>query len=491
MKIQSKITTIVIIGSIVISLILHATYIFNNLYRLNEELNNKISFQSRLLGSVISRPLYNYDIETINKILESFMQDIDISTIHIKDFASEKIIERIRDENPDIEYIENEEIIFNNNESIGVISLKFSTASIGNELGNYIKQAIISLLIISYIQFILLLLSVRNIVSPIKYLTHITKEISNGKLNKKINIDSNDEIGELAVSFSRMQESINARTKELEDHRANLESIVEKRTEELRNAQKLLVEAEKMASLSGLVAGISHEINTPIGIGITAATHFVDETLAIKGKYDTGAISKQKLDKYLKVSVGISELILSNLKKVSETVQSFKEIVIDHSNNIVSKFKIIHYIKNVMNKVKSIYINSDIHINYNDEAEDFYVECDPGIMSKIITILFMNSIQHGFNNLSGQIDIDITRNGSDLQIFFKDNGSGIDKEYIANVFDPFFTTNRGQNNIGLGLSILYNLVTISLDGEVRCESNKGSGTTFNILIPEIIVENVL
>lgn len=488
MKIQSKVTTIVIISSVFISLILHSLYVFNQLNRLKEELDYKISNQSQILSSIIARPAYNYDTETISRVLESFVQDKDIVYISVYDFASEKKIQTNKDVPSETRLFNKKVSIFYNSEEIGTIEILFSSDSINEELKNYIRQAIISLTIISYIQFLLLYITIKNIVDPIKDLTVVTKEISEGNLKKKISVYNNDEIGELAASFSKMQFSINKRTEELEKHKLNLEEMVDERTRELDKTQKILAESEKMASLTGLVAGIAHEINTPIGICVTAASHLEEETLNFKELYNSGQISKNKLDTYLDIIIRSNKLTISSLDKASATIESFKEIVIDHTNSIESEFEVVDFVKSVIKKIESIYLNNQIKVNYYLSGKELVVRCDPASISKIITILYINSVQHGFNNDSGRIDIEIISHERNLEMTIKDNGKGIEKDNLKKVFDPFFTTSRGSKNIGLGLSILYNIVTISLNGSVSCNSDRITGTTFNIKIPGIVLK---
>lgn len=487
MKIQSKVTTIVIISSVFISIILHSMYVYNQFKRLKEELDHKMEHHSQLLGNIIAGPAYNYDTETITRVINSFVQDRDIVSISVSDFLSDKNISTESSEVSESGLIRNKISINYNDNEIGLITMIFSADSINHELKIYIRQAIISLTIISYIQFILLYITIKNIVDPVKYLTKITKEISEGNLKKEIFIKNNDELGELATSFSKMQDSINKRTLELENHKLHLEEMVDIRTRELEKTQKILAESEKMASLTGLVAGIAHEINTPIGIGITAASHLEEETLLFKEGYDSGQVSRTKFAAYLDIIARSSKIILSSLNRTSDTIESFKEIVIDHTNGIESDFEVLSLVKGVIKKIESIYINSSVEVKYHADNQGLKIKCDPAVISKIITILYINSIQHGFINNNGLVDIEIKSSGSDLVLDYKDNGEGIEKDNLNRIFDPFFTTSRGNKNVGLGLSILYNIVTVSLKGTVHCHSDEGQGVAFNISLPGIVL----
>ncbi len=297
-----------------------------------------------------------------------------------------------------------------------------------------------------------------------------------------------------------MQSSIKARTeslykanKELESNRINLEKIVEIRTrelkgslDELKRTQKKLIETEKMASLVSLVSGVAHELNTPLGIGVTAASHLTDETKIFKKLYDSALISKSVLDNYTELAIESSSLILSNLNRASETVRRFKEIVITQTETKFSTFKIGSHIRDTIESLKYLNVEMKHKVKLNVK-EDFCISSDSIAISNIIRILLTNSIQHGFKKIdSGTINISVSLIKKNVVISYKDDGIGIDDKHIKNIFDPFFTTSRHKRSIGLGLSILYSLVSFSLHGTVTCESGAVSGTKFTVIFPYVL-----
>ena len=270
----------------------------------------------------------------------------------------------------------------------------------------------------------------------------------------------------------------------------SLEITVEKRTEELQEtiqnlqiAQKQLVESEKMASLGSLVAGVAHEINTPLGISLTGITHFQYITKKLKKLYEKNNLSQSEFEEYIKVSYEISNSVYNSLLRAVEQIKSFKQVAVDQSNEQVRNFYIKKYIEEILlslhNAIKKTKHKISIHCD-----EKLNIDGYPGYISQIITNFIMNSIIHGFKNIEkGKIDIYIKKIDNNIELIYKDNGIGISKENLKKIYDPFFTTNRNHGGTGLGLNIVYNIVQNALKGTIKVKSNVNKGITFNIKFP--------
>lgn len=276
----------------------------------------------------------------------------------------------------------------------------------------------------------------------------------------------------------------------LSNYNRTLEDEVTQRTQELSNAiedlkttQSQLVEAEKMASLGGLVAGVAHEINTPIGIGLTLASLLKDDTVKLLDLSKNNNMKRSDLNKYLDKADQGSTMLLSNLNLAAELIQSFKQVAVDQTNEEKRTFILKSYIEEILlslqPKIKrthhSIVINGDKKLSLNSF---------PGVFSQIITNLIMNTLIHAYEpDDHGCINIDLKKQDNNLIFEYRDDGKGISVENLSKIFDPFFTTNRGKGGSGLGLHIIYNLVTQKLNGTIRCESKVGVSTSFIVTIP--------
>lgn len=268
-----------------------------------------------------------------------------------------------------------------------------------------------------------------------------------------------------------------------------LELRVERRTADLRAAnlelqhtldrltltQRQLLEAEKLASLGGLVAGIAHEINTPLGVSVTAASHLAEEATRLSQRLQQDRLSRKELDQFQHVARESAEMILRNLRRADRLVKSFKQVAVDQSTEDRRVIELGHCLQEILTTLGPA-LKKTPHVLDLDCAEPVLCETSPGALYQIVSNLVMNSLVHAFaDGRSGVIRISVQRQGQDIAIVYRDNGVGMDEVTRARIFDPFFTTRRGQGGSGLGMHIVYNLVTQSLGGTIRVDSSAGQG----------------
>ena len=251
----------------------------------------------------------------------------------------------------------------------------------------------------------------------------------------------------------------------------------------LRRAQVQLVQSEKMAALGDLVAGVAHEINTPVGIGVTAASFLEERTADLARKFRDKSVRESDLEKYLATAGEATTTILTNLKRASGLIKSFKQVAVDQSTEERRRFFLRKYIDEILLSLRPKYKRTGHTISVNC-PEDLEIDSYPGALSQIVTNLVMNSLIHGFEGIEkGQIRLDVSVYRDNLMIRYMDSGKGMDRETLKNLFVPFFTTKRAQGGTGLGMHIVYNLVTQKLGGKIAAASTPGNGTVFSILIP--------
>ncbi|MGL1893638.1 MAG: PAS domain-containing sensor histidine kinase [Spirochaetaceae bacterium] len=273
-------------------------------------------------------------------------------------------------------------------------------------------------------------------------------------------------------------------------HKENLEIIVDSRTFELQESLKnleetkdKLVESEKLSSLGGLVAGVAHEINTPVGIGVTAASFLVGETQEFQKLFNESSITKKNMEDYLSQTILTGNIILQNMNKASNLVTSFKQIAVDRTTDGKRSFFIKEYIEEVLLSIHYEIKQSKHEINIYCE-NDFYITSFPGVLSQILTNLIFNSFIHGLEDIEkGVIDINITNEKELFIIEYKDNGCGIKPDLLSKIYEPFYTTKRANGGTGLGLNIVYNLISSKLNGSIDCISELNKFTKFILRIP--------
>jgi len=276
----------------------------------------------------------------------------------------------------------------------------------------------------------------------------------------------------------------------VQEFNQNLEQLVSDRTHELSNTldalkatQSKLVESEKMASLGGLVAGVAHEINTPIGVGVTVASALAEHTTEFASTYKSGKMKRSELEEFLDIATQSSNSLLTNLNQAAALIRSFKEVAVDRSSEERRTFIVRDYLEEILIQLKPKLRNSKHSIEIKGDTK-MALDSYPGALSQVVTNLLMNSLIHAYEpGESGQIVFDWQQDGEQLSFEYSDDGKGIPPENLSKIFEPFFTTKRGQGGSGLGLHIVYNLVTQKLLGEIECKSEVGVGTKFIIKLP--------
>jgi signal transduction histidine kinase len=255
--------------------------------------------------------------------------------------------------------------------------------------------------------------------------------------------------------------------------------------QQLAEAQESLVEAEKFASLGQLVAGIAHEVNTPIGVALTAATHLEQRTAEIHNSVRENQLRRDDFTNYLAVASDSTNIVAQNLHHAARLIRSFKQVAVDQSSMHRHEFLLDRLIGDVVTSLSANLKRKNITVEVNCPPAIEMTSC-PGSLGQILTNLFMNALTHAFEDRdAGTIRIRVESRDHSIVISFSDDGAGIEPANLKRIFEPFFTTKRGRGGSGLGLHIVYNLVTQSLMGSVRCRSVVGQGTTFVMVLPRV------
>jgi len=276
-----------------------------------------------------------------------------------------------------------------------------------------------------------------------------------------------------------LEDKVNKRTDALKESNQELLSTLEK----LHQFQGQLVESEKMASLGDMVAGVAHEVNTPIGLGVTASTLLSDRLNEIKQAFDEKTLKSSQLKRFLTEGQENVGIIYRNLNRAADLISSFKKVAVDQSNENDRLFNVSELLNEVLLTLAPQLKKTPYQIELNC-PDDLMVTSKPGPINQILINLILNSVIHGFEGRdSGLIQINIMLLSGQLHIGYQDNGKGIDQAIRTKVFDPFITTKRGEGGSGLGLHLVYNLVTQALGGTINLDSEPGKGVNFDINFP--------
>lgn len=284
----------------------------------------------------------------------------------------------------------------------------------------------------------------------------------------------------LADKYLRLQRKFTKITKISDQVHVQLRELnqrVEERTADL-------VEAKKMAALGTLVAGVAHEINTPVGTALTVASTLRRRAQDFGKAVESGVLKRSVLNGFSADAAEATSLLLGNLERAGELIGSFKQVAVDRTSSAIRPFAVRAYVDEVMASLRPHMRRPpvDLVIDIPDMLE---MVSSPGAFGQILTNLVLNAMTHGFAERErGRITLTGAKHGRDkIKLTFADDGNGMDDDTARRAFDPFFTTRRGQGGSGLGLHILFNLTTQTLGGTVSLETSPGQGTAFELILP--------
>ena len=298
----------------------------------------------------------------------------------------------------------------------------------------------------------------------------------------KIMLDLEQQKDELILKQRELRQE-NENRQFIEDELRKRNTELADSMETLKLAKDQLVESERMASLGGLVAGIAHDVNTPLGVGVTAASFMQERIKSLQEDFDTKKLTSKTMTSFLTEAQQTSSLLLSNLNRASELVSSFKQVAVDQTSEAERDVDVLQYINEVVQSLQPNLKKTDHKINI-DCPEDLIIKCAPGAIAQIFTNMIMNSVIHGFESKPmGTIDIHVSEKDDNIHIDYKDDGKGLSEEDLQKHFDAFFTTRRGKGGSGLGTHIMYNLVTQTLNGQIEAFSEPDSGLQYKISFP--------
>jgi signal transduction histidine kinase len=324
----------------------------------------------------------------------------------------------------------------------------------------------------------------RSIVGPLRGLMNTMESVVAGHYSQTVDdLDAHDEIGEMARAVEVFRTNAIAKRQTELDLKASKENA-EDALRELQDAQRSLIEAEKFAALGGLVAGVAHEVNNPVGISLTVASSFARRCAQFAEEIRDGAVRRSKLEEFIAGSHEAAKQLVTNLNRAADLIQSFKQVAVDRSDAERRVFNLREATEQMMVSLRPALKHSLVWLSV-DVPEEISLKSYPGPYGQVLTNLVLNALAHAFpDKRAGTLRLTARKSGTDhVEIEFADDGVGMSEDVQRRAFEPFFTTRRNRGGTGLGLHIVYNLVTRRLGGSLRLESTPGRGTVFRIKLP--------
>lgn len=389
-----------------------------------------------------------------------------------------------------------------------VIGYVYIRASLEN-INNYVQRKIIIDVALSLAILILAYAIARlfhyHVGEPINKLSHLLQNVAKNRNYKVQAPDS--KITELNLLTTSINTMLQRTEKHIERHESDkreiealnhsLEEKVSQRTDALREAnqellstlermhqyQSQIVESEKMASLGQMVAGVAHEVNTPLGLGITASTLMRDRLMEIHAAFESKSLTSQQLGRFIVDGEENLSLIYRNLNRAAELVTNFKKLAVTQDNEHMTNIDLQALIADVLTSMHTEMETIKPEVNVDCPA-DLKINAKASAIQQILQQLIANAMTHAFNTQHpARIDIKVTASAKQLQIDFSDNGTGIAQTLQPRIFDPFVTTTRGSGGSGLGLHLVYNLATQALGGSVYLAHSDENGSHFVVQFP--------
>jgi signal transduction histidine kinase len=506
---NSKLSRRVLIYILLCSSVLSISSTFLQLYVNYKEslttLDQRFSNVETSYLQSISTSLWDFNEPLVQQQIKGIVKLPDIS--HVKIVTGFGKIYEFGDKESSADKVVEYPIFYSNND-IGLLIVTASYEDIYQRLwqqaGFILTAEVIKIFIVAFfIIFIVHWLITRHIYQ----ITHYSQKVAAEKIDIPLVLSSRpkakDELDELAETINNMRTTLNNDILKLEDAEnallnlnGELEVKVYDRTSKLASSNKQLqqslddltlakdqlVQSEKMASLGQLVAGVAHEVNTPLGICVTSITALKEKVLELNHAVETENLTKSHLTKTIDLLIEYENIIEKSLNKAVDLIRGFKSVAVEQHTDPELKINLGRHVNDVVNTVKTLFKRKKYTINV-DVDENINLITYPSAWNQILTNFLTNSHIHGFEESeSGEISMKFIEKNGFLTLIYSDNGKGLDKSVVNRIFDPFVTTKRGQGGSGLGMNIVYNLVDAKLKGTIKCLDTE-QGCSFEVKVP--------
>ncbi|GAA6206344.1 ATP-binding protein [Thalassotalea sp. SU-HH00458] len=506
---NNKLTRRVLVYILLCSSILSVVSTFIQLYSAYHEnitrLNNRFdNIESSYIQS-ISTSLWDFNEALVQQQIQGIVKLPDIRFVKITTGFGK--VYQFGDENAELKK-QAKYPIFYGESDIGEILIGADYEDIYQRLwqqaGFIVTAEFVKTFIVAFfIMFIVHWLITRQIYHITSYSQRVTTENLDEELVLQNRSKNTDELDDLADAINCMRLAIKndiVKLEEAENALINLNGELEIKVydrtaklaasnqqlqqslDDLTLAKDQLVQSEKMASLGQLVAGVAHEVNTPLGICVTSITALKEKVLDLINSVESENLTKSQLTSTLSLLIEYQEIIERSLNKAVELIRGFKSVAVEQHTDPEININMLQHVNDIVNTVKTLFKRKNYSINVSVDP-NLNLVTYPSAWNQILTNFMTNSHIHGFDGRDkGEINITFTESNGFLTLVYSDDGVGLDKDIKKRIFDPFVTTKRGQGGSGLGMNIVYNLVDAKLGGTVKSLPVR-KGCSFQVKVP--------
>ncbi len=472
---------------------------------LRERHINQIHVELDHLGALtalaLREPLWQFEAEQANSIMEAAFINPDVVSIAIWDDKGSPFAKRSRNAEDPLLVATATRAVERNKTLVGKLTMEMSTAGYLAKVSEVRLQYLRHGLQISLGALLIILLVMHwRLVRPLEALVEASGRIEKGQLDIPIRRVFPDEVGALADSLEATRlallhliDQLERRNQELTDANEHLEQRVNERTESLERtlmtlerAQEEIIQTEKLASLGRVVAGVAHELNTPIGNALMVASTIQSELDDLNRELASGTMRRTALGSFIaRAGEGLT-LSMSNLQRAALLISDFKQVAVDQTSDQRRSFDLAEVSSEILNMLQPSLRKSGCDVQRH-LTPDLVCDGFPGRYGQILTNLVVNASIHAFEpGTVGRITVTVAAAGADLvELVVADNGIGMNEAVRARIFDPFFTTKMGRGGTGLGMNIVYGIVTRVMGGQITVQSTPGEGSRIRVVFPRL------
>ncbi|MBP9906302.1 MAG: HAMP domain-containing protein [Rhodoferax sp.] len=505
-----KFRTKTVLGVMLIQTVLLSVLVLSVLSQMRSSLRQQIELRANVTAQLVAAaardPMVSYDVSTLKSLVTDLLASGQVAFVDFLDDRGRSMVTAGTGSGPPVSMPDlSGENLLTRDVLIKVAGNDYGHVRFGirldemTELLELVKRKTVAMALGVMVAVAVFSLFLGKLLTRrLNELTAASHQIAAGNLSHQIDEQGNDELADTARSFNQMsgrlqqrnqellaaQHSLSALNATLEQRVAERTAALQETSQRLQAEQERSLQAEKMASLGRMVAGFAHEVNTPVGIAVGAVSQAREVVKELGACLRQEEVTEEDLLSRLHTLEDVSELALNNLRRTADLVHRFKRTAVDQTSEQMRPFELAEVVEDVMKSLRNEFKNTPIR---------FEVDCagcqtlygPAGIVAQLLVNLMQNSRLHAFaaGTVGGCIRIQ-ARTGSDtVSICYADDGAGMAAETLAHIFEPFYTTARGQGGTGLGMYIAHNLVTQGLRGSIACHSAPGQGTRFDITFP--------
>jgi len=503
---------VAVLGSVVLALVIPGTVALVVERQLAErqaraELQHDVERTADVLAASLTSPMWEFSVDSAEAIVRAMIVDERFVSITVTEAATGRtFVELRRQAGGAGGTLSQRRSILREDQPIGTVDVVMTVDPYLEAARARLNRSVLQLsaILLTALGAIVFVLR-RMLLAPIRQLEAEAHRIADEELAAPVAARGDNELGRVAQAMEYMRRrlldtfgELQEKNQLLVEQAVTLESRVNDRTtalsvanselqqtlHSLQSAQASLVEAEKLASLGRLVAGVAHELNTPIGNAVTVASTMEDLDQQLTAMLHSGPIRRSSLEDLIARLHDGHEITIRNLHRAAEIIHSFKQVSIDQTTDMRRTFDLKTMIEEVLTSIQPSFKHTPYRIETSLEP-GIRMDSFPGPLGQVITNLALNAMIHAFpGHHSGVVQIETRRHGDDrARIVCRDDGSGMDEVTLRKIFDPFFTTKMGQGGTGLGLHIVHTIVTGLLSGSIEVKSQPGQGTEFVIVLP--------